>query len=95
MHFALRGDPYQCVDLEYWNPAGGASSWREMFAATPREEQIERLRHCTYGGRASCFKIMPSSKERMIFFSSGSNLETASNCKRRSSSGASFVFSKK
>ena len=50
-HFGLRRDDYHLIDLEYWERSGGASTWREMFAASLGEEPVERLRQCTYGGR--------------------------------------------
>ena len=50
-HFGLRGDEYNFIDLAYWERSGGAATWRQMYAATLGEEQVEVLRQCTYGGR--------------------------------------------
>ena len=51
----LPGIPYHVTqrgtDRQKVYRAGGAPTWKEMFAATPVEEQIEQLRHCAYGGR--------------------------------------------
>ena len=52
VHLGLQADKYNLIDLSYWERAGGAATWREMFAAAgPAEEQVELLRQCTYGGR--------------------------------------------
>lgn len=50
-HLDARPDDYHVIDLSYWERAGGAETWREMFAADIAEGQIEQLRQCTYGGR--------------------------------------------
>ena len=51
VHLGRRPDDYHVLDLDYWERAGGAETWREMLAAGMDDEQIERLRQCTYGGR--------------------------------------------
>ena len=51
VHLGLRADDYGLLDLRYWERAGAASTWKEMFAASVAGEQMERLRQCTYGGR--------------------------------------------
>jgi putative transposase len=51
VHFGQARDRYGVVDLDFWERAGGVSTWAEMFAPQPREEQVETLRRCTYGGR--------------------------------------------
>jgi putative transposase len=48
--FRLAQDEYNLIDLGYWERSGGAATWKEMFAASLAQEQIERLQ-CTYGGR--------------------------------------------
>jgi hypothetical protein len=44
VHFGVRADTYHVIDLTYWERSGGAETWREMFAATTVDEQIDRLR---------------------------------------------------
>ena len=51
VHFGLRADPYRLIDLDFWNRAGGAATWREMFAAPVADQELDRLRQCTYAGR--------------------------------------------
>lgn len=51
VHLGLRRDGYGLVDLGFWERSGGAATWREMLAAPANEEQTDRLRQCTYGGR--------------------------------------------
>jgi putative transposase len=51
VHFGIRGDEYGLIDTNFWERAGGVATWREMCAPPLAEEQIERLRQCTYGGR--------------------------------------------
>ena len=46
-----RRDEFNVLDSNFWERAGGAVTWAEMNAAPLAEEQIERLRQCTYGGR--------------------------------------------
>jgi putative transposase len=51
VHWGARRDEYNVLDLRFWEHAGGAATWREMYGAQIGEEEIERLRQCTYGGR--------------------------------------------
>lgn len=46
-----RRDEFHVLDLDFWERAGGPVTWAEMNAAPLMEDQIERLRQCTYGGR--------------------------------------------
>ena len=50
-HLGLRGDDYNVLDWGYWERSGGAATWREMYGGALAEEEFDRLRQCTYGGR--------------------------------------------
>jgi putative transposase len=51
VHCGIRGDEYDVLDLNFWERAGGRATWEEMYGAGISEEEFERLRQCTYGGR--------------------------------------------
>lgn len=50
-HLGLTADPYRVIDLQFWERSGGAETWKEMFAAPVVEDELDRLRKCTYAGR--------------------------------------------
>ncbi len=51
VHFGLRPDEYNLLDLVYWQRSGGEATWNEMYAATLTEGDFDQIRQCTYGGR--------------------------------------------
>jgi putative transposase len=51
VHWGVRADEYGVLDLNFWERAGGPATWEEMYGAGISEEEIEKLRQCTYGGR--------------------------------------------
>ena len=50
-HLAQVRDRSGILDLDFWRKAGGAETWREMYAAEGIGEQIGQFRKCTYAGR--------------------------------------------
>jgi putative transposase len=50
-HLGLRADQHHVIDMAYWDRSGGVATWKEMFGAGGEEEEMERLRRCTYAGR--------------------------------------------
>jgi putative transposase len=50
-HLVGKPDRSRVLDLEFWERAGGATTWAEMHAAESRQEQLLALRKCTYAGR--------------------------------------------
>ena len=51
VHCGLRRDEFHVLDLKFWERAGGPATWADLYAAPLAEEELDRLRQCTYGGR--------------------------------------------
>jgi putative transposase len=50
-HMGAGADRFRILDLDYWQRAGGADTWREMHAAAGSPNPVQLLRRCTYAGR--------------------------------------------
>lgn len=50
-HLLTGLDPTGVLDMDFWQRAGGADTWREMHGSEETEEQVLGLRRCTYAGR--------------------------------------------
>jgi len=50
-HLLGTRDSSGILDLDFWRVCGGAEAWVAMHGAPEAEEEIKRLRNCTYAGR--------------------------------------------
>jgi len=45
------GDKSGILDMEYWEQAGGAATWAELYGQPLASKDATALRKCTYAGR--------------------------------------------
>lgn len=50
-HLGAEKDRSGLLDMDSWERAGGAETWREMHAAREEADEVVLLRRCTYAGR--------------------------------------------
>ena len=50
-HLLGSRDPSGILDLNFWEQAGGAATWAEMYASGGMAGRSAELRKCTYSGR--------------------------------------------
>src|SRR5947209_7896068 len=50
-HLTGKPDRTGILDMDFWQRAGGAETWREMHSYESMPQQIIALRKCTYAGK--------------------------------------------
>ena len=50
-HLGEGKDRSGLLDMDFWEKAGGAQTWREMHSSAESADQVLLLRRCTYAGR--------------------------------------------
>ena len=44
-------DPFGLLDVRFWEESGGSAFWRQLLDNEDDEEELQRLRKATYGGK--------------------------------------------